>query len=605
MINSFSRYLNIRSAYGASFDPLGDRVAFLSDITGVPQLWLIDQQGGWPHQLTFFEDRVSVAEWQPTGERILFAMDTDGDERHQLYLLDPRSPRETVSLDHDPAVMHVFGAWSPDGSRIAYASNRRDPSYFDVYVHEVPDGESRIVYQEDASNSAVAWVPDGGTLVISRAKTNVYQDLLLLDLESLEATQIGPAGDLSRYESIKWQPDGRGFYCVTNRDRENMSLAWIDSSGGELTYVTDGPWEVETASLSHDGGHLAYAINEGGYSKVLIRDLRSRTDTPVTGLPEATLLNPRGSPAIRWSRDDSTLAVTVNGPRDNADVWLYSVQSGAARRLTHSATGGIPRDSFVEPKTVAYPTFDGRDIPAFLYSPQDASPDGNNPVIVHVHGGPESQERPQFTPNYQYFVSRGYCVFAPNVRGSTGYGRTYVHLDDVRKRMDSVRDLEHAWKWLVDSGWADSKRIAVMGGSYGGFMVLSAITTYPDLWAAAVELYGIADFLTFLENTSSYRRRQRAQVYGDPEKDADFLREISPIHYMDKVTAPLLVVHGATDPRVPISETEQLVEGIRGRGGSVEYIRFEDEGHGLVKQGNKLKAYPAIAEFLDRHIGPV
>ena len=600
MSTSFSRYLNIRSAYAASFDPRGDRVAFLSDITGVPQLWLIDEEGGWPHQLTFFEDRVSLAEWRPTGERILFAMDAAGDERHQLYLLDPRSPREIVSLDHDPAVMHVFGAWSPDGSRIAYASNRRDPSFFDVYVHEVPDGESRLVYREDASTSAVAWSPDGRSLVLSRASTNIYQDLLLLDLESLETTQLSPAGDLSSYGSIEWHPDGRGFYCVTNRDREHMSLAWIDASGGGLTYLTDdGPWDVETASLSQGGARLAYTLNEDGYSQILIRELRLQTDTPVPGLPPATILNPR------WSRDDGRLAFTVNGPRDNPDIWLYGVQSGAARRLTHSATGGLPRDSFVEPKTVAYPTFDGREIPAFLYSPQYASPDGDNPVIVHVHGGPESQERPQFTPNYQYFVSRGYCVLAPNVRGSTGYGRTYVHLDDVRKRMDSVRDLGHAWKWLVDSGWADRKRIAVMGGSYGGFMVLSAITTYPDLWAAAVELYGIADFLTFLENTSSYRRRQRSQEYGDPERDADFLREISPIHYMDRVTAPLLVVHGATDPRVPISETEQLVEGVRRRGGSVDYIRFEDEGHGLVKQSNKLEAYPAIAEFLNRHLGPV
>jgi dipeptidyl aminopeptidase/acylaminoacyl peptidase len=286
-------------------------------------------------------------------------------------------------------------------------------------------------------------------------------------------------------------------------------------------------------------------------------------------------------------------------------VWTYDVFRQSLRRATHSATAGISPDTFVQPQLVHFATFDGRRIPAWLYAPTGARPDGTNRVVIEVHGGPEAQERPIFTPVFQYLASRGYCVVAPNVRGSTGYGRTYVHLDDVRQRTDAVKDIKHLWQWLVESKWAHPKRVAIWGASYGGFMTLASITTYPELWAAAVDVFGIANFITFLQNTSAYRRKLRAAEYGDPERDADFLREISPIHHIDRIRAPLLAVHGVNDPRVPIDETEQIVRAVKERGGIVEYMRFEDEGHGIVKKANRLRAYSAIADFLDRHLkGP-
>ena len=598
---SFDSYLNVRSAYAPSFDPSGERVAFLMDTTGVPQVWLIDARGGWPRQLTYFSERVSLVQWSPTANRLLFAMDEGGSERHQLHLIDFDDGGQPRALTDSPSVMHIFGGWSPDGESIAYASNERHPAHFDVYVMDVADGAGRMVFQRDGSNSVAAWTPDGKGLVVSRDLTSRYNDLTYLDLDTGDTRPLSQDG-LATYASLSWDKQGKGIYLSTNRDREFSALAWMDAASGELAALAEPPWDVEAASLSPDGKRLAYIADEAGYSRLFVRDLESQSETAVEGLPTGTLQNPRGPAAVAWSPDGKRLAVTANGATANANIWLYDVESGAARQLTHADTGGIDGATFAEPQLVQFPTFDGREAPAFLYAPDGAKPDGTNAVIMHVHGGPEGQERPAFNAQYQYFVSRGYCVLAPNVRGSSGYGRTYIHLDDVRKRMDSVRDLESAWNWLRDSGWADPERVAVMGGSYGGFMVLSAITTYPELWAAAVELYGIANFETFLENTSSYRRKLRESEYGNLEDDGDFLREISPIHYVDKIRAPLLVLHGATDPRVPISETEQIVAALQERGKVVEYVRFEDEGHGFVKRGNRLTATSAVSDFFDKHL---
>ena len=599
---SFEQYLNVRSAYAPSFDPSGKRVAFLMDVTGVPQVWVVDAEGGWPRQLTFFDERVSLVAWSPKGDNLLFAMDEGGSERHQLYTIDMASGGGGTALTDLPEVMHIFGGWSPDGGSIAYASNERHRAHFDIYVQDVPGGRARMVFQRDGSNSVAAWSPDGESLVISRDNTSRYNNLTLLDLQSGETRALTAENGLATYGSVLWDAQGKGLYMTTNREREFQALAWMDAASGELALLAEPPWDVEAASLSPDGRMLAYIANEAGYSRAFVRDLDEQTDTAVEGLPRGTLQNPRGPASSAWSPDSAVVAFTLNGAANNPNIWLYDVENSSLRPLTHSDTGGIPKNSFVEPQLVEFPTFDGRKVPAFLYASEGAMADGSNPVIMHVHGGPEGQERPSFNTVYQYFVGRGYCVLAPNVRGSSGYGREYIHLDDVRKRMDSVHDLKHAWQWLVDSGWADSNRVAVMGGSYGGFMVLAAITTYPDLWAAAVELYGIANFETFLENTSSYRRKLRESEYGNLEDDGDFLREISPIHYVDRITAPLLVLHGATDPRVPISETEQIVEALRNQGKVVEYVRFEDEGHGFIKRNNRIVGNSAIAEFFDRYL---
>src|SRR5262249_27931590 len=289
------------------------------------------------------------------------------------------------------------------------------------------------------------------------------------------------------------------------------------------------------------------------------------------------------------------------GPRHNPDVWVWDLKENKARQLTHSSRAGIPFSGFVEPKLIEYKTFDGRLIPAWFYRPADT---GGRlpPVVVYPHGGPESQTRPTFNPLLQYLLDHGYAVLAPNVRGSSGYGTAYLNLDNTTKRMDSVADLAHAAYWLRDSKQGDPKRLAVYGGSYGGFMVLASVTHFPGLWAAGLPVVGLCHFGTFMEKTGAYRRANREAEYGNLREHREFFEKISPIHHVDKIRCPMMVIHGANDPRVPIEEAEQVVAALKKRDVSVEYLRYEDEGHGLAKLKNRLDAYPKMADFLDKYL---
>lgn len=606
----FDRFLNVRAAGGASFHPRGDSLSFVTDITGVPQVWSISTQGGWPEQLSFERERVNFARYAPIGGHLVYGMDVGGNELQQLYLLSADGS-QTQNLTDRPDAMHYWGGWSRDGQTLAFASNRRDPRYFDVYTCDITSGAIQCVYQSDETTYCGPLSPDGRSLVLIRINGSMDEDLYLLDLGSGVARHITPHQGKAMYESVNWAADGQGLYIVTDEGRDFTALAYLDLASGAWRWLDTPAWDVEAAALSPNGRLLAYAVNVDGLSELRVLDVT--TDQPVprrSDLPAGVIgvlpvsRDPRGGSAITWSPDSQHLAVSLSSGTQTPNVWLVEV-GGGCRRLTHSSLAGIPQTELVEPAIIRYPTFDSRMIPGLYYRPQSRSNDFSRsyPVIVYVHGGPEAQSRPAFNAVIAYFVHRGYAVFAPNVRGSTGYGRAYSHLDDIEKRMDSVADLKYAVEWLVAHGNADPQRIAVMGGSYGGFMVLAAVTTYPELWAAGVDLVGIGNFVTFMERTSPYRRKHRATEYGSLEHHRDVLERISPIHKVDRITAPLIVLHGANDPRVPVYEAEQMVATLRGRNHPVEYLRFEDEGHGIVKLSNKLVAYPAIGDFLDRTLG--
>ncbi len=585
----FARFLNVRTAYAASPNPDGSRVAFLHDVTGVPQVWSVASTGGWPEQVTFFGERVSALEYSPSGEWVLFGMDSGGNERQGLYVASP-SGEEVVPLETEPDVIHSWGAWSPDGKQVAFASNRRDQRYFDVYVRPL-DGDSRMALQQDGTNSAVAWSPEGRYLVIARANTNLDNDLYLLDLRSGEVELLTPHEGEALFYSAHFAGDD-ALLLISNLDREFAAPARLDLRSRRMSFLQDTEWDAEALTCSPDGRVVAYTLNEDGYSRLYLS--RDGAQIEVSGLPDGVVAD------MSLSRDGSSLVLTLTGPTLNANVWAVDTSSGRVRRVTRASRAGIPDDALSEPGLVRFTSFDGLSVPAFLYTPRDAAPP--LPVVVHVHGGPESQARPAFNPTIQYLAHRGFGVLVPNVRGSTGYGKAYTHLDDVRRRMDSVADLAAAVRWLKESGTAAPDRIAVMGGSYGGFMTLAALTTYPDLWAAGVDTVGIANFVTFLENTGPWRRRLREAEYGSLEHDREFLESISPINHVDRITAPLLVIHGANDPRVPVGEAEQIVEGLRAGGREVEYLRYEDEGHGIVRLPNRISSSEATAAFLERHL---
>lgn len=615
-----------RSAYAGRFDAGGGRLLFVSDLGAVPQVWGVALDAGepslaWPELVVAPPDRAQTIHPGPRPGQLMVGADVGGDEHTQLLYV-PESGAEWRALTDDRRHIYTFGSWDAAGTRIAYASNTRDPRWFDVYVGDVSDvsdvgaadgtgpggaaglaAASRCVLRDDSSNRAGPFSPDGRWLVVIRSRSTSHQELWLVDLEQREPPRrLGPSDQEAIYQEPAWLPDGRSLCCLTNAGRELAAPARLDLATGQLSYLVEPELDVDEVALDPTGRHLAYVLNGDGAARVVVRSLADGSARSVVGLPPGALYA-YWQTALAWDRAGQRLAIAWTASRATPNVWVWSAADGSLRQATAAGGSGPPADRLVEPEHVRYPTFDGRQIPALFYPARGAG-SGAAPCVVFVHGGPEGQYRPTFQPVVQYLASAGFAVLAPNVRGSTGYGRTYVHLDDVRRRMDSVADLAHAVHWLRQTNRADPRRIAVYGGSYGGFMVLAALTTYPELWAAGVDLVGIANFVTFLENTGPWRRRLREAEYGSLEHDRDFLEAISPIRHVEKVQAPLLVIHGANDPRVPISEAEQMVARLQALGRTVEFLRLEDEGHQIAKLANKLLAYPRAVDFLRRHLQP-
>jgi dipeptidyl aminopeptidase/acylaminoacyl peptidase len=597
-VYNIERYLNVRSAFGSSFAPDGT-LAFRMDTTGTPQVWTVEEPGAWPTQRTFYDERVTFSTWSPERNELVFGKDEGGNERQQLFRLDADG---TVTNLTATDAKHRWGGWSHDGDRIAFASNRREESVFDIYVQgraETGD-DAELIHEGDGWLSLGGWSPDDSRLLVHEAYSSFDHDAYVLDVESGELTHLTDhSEDAIRYSSLSWSPDGTGVYCCTDLDADTLYLARLDAETGDIETVEEGgEWNLDGVALDDETGRLVYSRNVDGYTKLTVGELTG--ETTIEAFPDPEI--PAGvAGGVAFDDEADRFAVTVTADTENTNVYVVDVASGDAERWTRASTAGIPEETFRESELVRYETFDDREIPGYLSLPESA-PEEGTPVIVDIHGGPESQRRPSFSPVKQYLLEHGYAVFEPNVRGSTGYGRAYTHLDDVEKRMDSVADIEAAVEWLADRPDIDGDRIVAKGGSYGGFMVLAALTEYPELWAAGIDTVGIANFVTFLENTGSWRRELREAEYGSLSEDREFLESISPINNIESIEAPLFVLHGANDPRVPVGEAEQIVEQARAQGVPVRKLIFEDEGHGFSKLENRKEAYTEIVDFLDEHV---
>ena len=613
MTAAIDRYINVRTAYGPTFSADGRFLAFLSDITGTPQIWQIDLDNAadaipWPQQLTFSAERVLYARCSPLpGDgRLLFAHDVGGDENAQLFLLDTATGQELPLTAGFESAMHLPGQWSPDGQSILFAANRRQPGQFDLYRQPLDGRPAELLWQHEQPGYLYeqVWSPDAGRVALVRAAHSAAHDLLELDLAGEAVRLLSPPGKTARYSGLAYSKDGRFLYTNTDLDSDFLHIARLELATGSWETLVNPNADTELLALSPNGRYLAFSTNRDGDSRLELIDLATGMARPA---PEpATRPGVIGwyDEHLAFSADSSRLAFSYTSATRTSDVYVWNIDldDDEMRRVTDSSHGGLPVAEFVTPEIVRYASFDGREIPAYFY--RAAAGADPAPVIVMVHGGPEWQFRPYFHFLVQYFVQHGYPVLAPNVRGSTGYGNTYSHLDDVEKRMDSVADLAHAAHWLRDQPGVDPDRLVVYGGSYGGFMVLSALTTYPDLWAAGVNIVGISNFVTFLENTSDYRRSHRESEYGSLAENRALLQEISPLNHVAQIVAPLMVVHGANDPRVPLSEAEQLVNALQERDVPVHFLVFEDEGHGVTKLPNRLALYPAVLNFLQDALTP-
>jgi dipeptidyl aminopeptidase/acylaminoacyl peptidase len=593
-----------RFSAGLEFSADGRHVYFVSNMSGQFNLWRVSVDGGWPTQLTAFTDDTVRTVGVSSGDgSVVFCADHDGDEFHQIYLVDANGGWAEKITD-DAQVQHFVDgrSFSPDGSKLAYAANARQPTDMEIWLRDLESGDVHPVFGEGLFSFPGGWSPDGTKLLGIDLRSNSDTSIHVIDLETGDAPEATPHDEEGIYTPGPWKPDGSGFYFLSDEGREFRGIAFYDIASGSYEWVETPEHDVEEIAASHDGRVFAWLVNEDGYDRLKLRDMESGRDLPVPDLPDGARPHLTGfQPPIALTADGSHAAVILAGPRRPPDVYIVETATGAARAVTESwIGGGFAEDELTAVELVSYPSFDGRQIPAWLYRPRDM--DGRVPVVVAIHGGPEAQERPVYSPVYQYLVSRGIAVLATNIRGSTGYGKSYQRLIQRDWGGGDMQDWEHAAKWLREQDWVEPDRLGVWGGSYGGFAVLTCVTRLPEYWAAAVDIFGPSNLITFAKAVPPTWRRMMKKFVGDPEEDADLLRERSPLTYIENVQTPLLVIQGANDPRVVKSESDQLVEKLRSLGRTVEYIVFDDEGHGFTKRKNELATMRASVGWLEQYL---
>jgi dipeptidyl aminopeptidase/acylaminoacyl peptidase len=588
---SIDPYLHVRSAKNPVYAHNGRSLSFIADYTGIPQVWELSRGEEWPAQISFTKDRITfIGKVNSTSDRII-GMDEGGNENQQLYLL--KEDGTLVELTKSQNHVHRYGGSSPDGKWIAWSSNRRNLAYFDLYIQSLETFEFHPVLTGDGLFTAVEWSPDGQSILVQKTNSPLDNDLGILDLTTGTVDWITEHKGEASFRDVHFSKDGDHIYVLSNKDSEFFDLALIHIKTKHFMWLEQGKWDFEELEMNKDKNLLAFTINEGGISKGLLLDLNSShlyTWKTPTGIIKD----------LKFSPDSKKLAYVFNGPAHPSDIWELDLETVQLERLTYVSRSPVLEHTFVEPELISYRSFDQLQIPAFYYKPKNIS--GKFPVVIIIHGGPEMQSRAVYTPVVQYLIRKGYAVCTPNIRGSTGYGKTYTKLDDVRKRMDAVKDIVSLVEWLKQHGNIDSNRIAIMGGSYGGFMVLAAISHYPHLWSAAIDIVGMSSLRTFLQTTSPWRKLLREIEYGTIERDGDFFDKIDPLNHANRITSPLLVIHGESDPRVHIQESEQIVNKLKERQHQVDFIRFEDEGHTISKLKNKQIAYKAIVNFLEKNM---
>lgn len=591
-----------------------DRFLFLSDAPGTAQIFISTVGAGStvsPIKLTSFADKINSIRVAPGGTGAIFLKDVGGDENYQLHWLDitaDNKPDASRPLTNLPKVRHTMPAFDEDGARFAFTSNARNGKDMDVYIEskntKAEDFAKKPAIEMTESNSVADFA--GDQLLVVTSHSNVDQDIWLVDVKKGTKKILTKHKGAEFWGSPRFSQDRKTVLALSDRGREFMSVVALDIASGKVTPIMATDHDIHSMALppankadpaNKTAQFAVITTNEDGIDKVSVlhiddkNKLVAQKKTELEGVVTALDVTDRADAAF----------VSLENAMLPPEVFRLDLSSAKSERVTFSAHAGVDSSKLVAPELISCKSFDGKMISSMYFQKKPA--DGEKrPVVVMVHGGPESQAQPYFNPVTQWLTQAGYAVAAPNVRGSTGYGKTFAHLDDVEKREDSVRDLSEVGKCIAARPDVDPKRIALYGGSYGGYMVLAGLTLFPDQWAAGVDIVGIANFRTFLEQTAAYRRATREAEYGSLAKDGALLDKISPIHKLDKIKVPLMVIHGTRDPRVPIGEAKQVAEGLQKRGLPVQLMTFEDEGHGLVKRANRLVAYPAMVKFLDEHV---
>jgi len=611
IVASLNRYQNVRSAGFLDWTEDGKGIFVSTRFGDVKQVHRVGHPGGARRQVTFFDEPVGGLQRQPGGSKMIFTMDAGGSEFSQIFLLDPAGNDDAIMLT-DGKSRNGAVVWDRTGDSIAYQSTRRNGASNDVWLMDVSNSETARLAL--ASPDGTYWAasdfsPDNRKLLIINYVGNADSRIHLLDIETGDLRLL--AGDADKPSSnfpFAFDHEGKGFWFITDVKGDFKQMAWqsLEEGSEPVILTADIPWNVEGGTISNDRKRGVFSVNVDGMSQVYLLDMLSREFAPVSVIPTGL------AGGMEFSPDDSRLGLTLNTSKTPSDSFVLELGEGALEygdleRWTFSEVGGLDTEGFIEPELVHYPTFDSAsggpgNIPAWVYKPAGKGP---HPVIIAIHGGPEGQSRPSFSSTYQMWINKlGAAVIRPNVRGSAGYGKHYMSLDNGFKREDSVRDIGALLDWVATQPDLDKNRVAVYGGSYGGYMVLASAVHYSDRLKAAVDVVGISNFVTFLENTQDYRRDLRRAEYGDEREPAmrKHLQSISPLTHVDKIKVPMLVVQGENDPRVPVTEAVQVVEALRAQGQPVWYMNALNEGHGYRKKENRDVYQQAAIMFLQEYL---
>jgi dipeptidyl aminopeptidase/acylaminoacyl peptidase len=625
---SIEKLYMTRQVGGATWSPDGKTVAFVSNLSGRNNVWLVNSEGGWPTQLTVSDERQTSPTWSPDGKWIAYMSDYEGDEQWDIFLVSPKTG-QVLNLTNTREIAEEYPAWSSDGRYLAYMVKPKTSSVFEIDVYDTVLRDVKHVTTgtaPDRMNVSPIWSADGAFIVYTQEQAKgTDSNVFMEEVANAQSTLLTPHEGEKTYSANDVSPDGKTVLITSNAADGYNNVGLLDIASKKIHWVTQGKWEISGENFSPDGKLVTYTANVDGNTNIYLYDVAARKSHALD-LPKG--VNFMAGRPSSFTRDGRRMLYVHNGPTAPGDLWVYdlteakgkgkskgnSVRAGATAprsiveqnlQLTHSLVGGVRPEDMVEPALVHYPSKDGKwTISAFVYVPYNLPRNGQHPAIVYVHGGPTAQTVNSFNRFVQYMANQGYIVIAPNYRGSTGYGKEFQQANLFDMGGGDLQDVLGAAEWIKQTGYVDPKKLILMGGSYGGYMTMMGVTKAPEIWAAGVPIVPFVNWVTEIQNEDPVLQQSDLATMGDPEKNKALYEDRSPIHFVDRIRAPLYLLAGGNDPRCPKSEAQQVVDAVKKRGGVVEYKVYENEGHGFAKVENQIDAYRRVAEFLKAHVPP-
>jgi dipeptidyl aminopeptidase/acylaminoacyl peptidase len=609
---SIEKLYMTRQVGGSTWSPDGKTVAFVSNLSGRNNLWLVPSEGGWPMQLTVSDQRQTSPTWSPDGKWIAYMSDYDGDEQWDIFLVSPKTG-QVVNLTNTREIAEESPTWSPDGRYLAYMVKPKTSSVFEIDVYDTVLRDVKHLTTgtaKDRMNVSPIWSADGKFIVYTQEQSkgtdsNVF--VVEVAVASAQSTLLTPHDGEHTYSANDVSPDGKSVLITSNAGDGYDNVGLLDIASKKIHWLTQDKWEISGESFSSDGKFLTYNANVDGNTDICLYDVASGK---AYALPLPKGVNHVAGRTSPFTRDNSRLLYYHTGPTAPGDLWVYSLVDGKAtdgksHQLSHSLVGGVRSEDMVEPHLVHYPSKDGKwTISAFVYVPYNLPRNGEHPAIVYVHGGPTAQTMNTFNRFVQYMANQGYIVIAPNYRGSTGYGKEFQQANLFDMGGGDLQDVLAAADWIKQTGYVDPKKLILMGGSYGGYLTMMGVTKAAEVWAAGVPIVPFVNWFTEIQNEDPVLQQSDLATMGDPEKNKALYEDRSPINFVDQIKAPLYLLAGGNDPRCPKTEAQQVVDAVKKRGGVVEYKVYENEGHGFAKVENQIDAYRRVADFLKARVPP-